>query len=324
MHPGWKDLAQVFIVNACFSFSIGTTIGVLSSIFELKRSRKWYWHTCFYLLLFLLGGFAGTYIGYFFVELIFPHLSINIDTLLYNNSILALFFGTVIALIISGRIKIKEMANQLARKEINEERLKTLKAKAETEALKAKINPHFLFNTLNSIASLIDIDPQKAEEMVLKLSALFQSILEYSSITFIPIEKELHLVKLYLEIEKVRFEDRLNYQINCLDNIKNVMIPSLIIQPLVENAVKHGIANLLSQGKISINCMKINRSDILIQIKDNGNKSIKDQIQKGKGFGIKSVQEKLKLLYPKQKTQVNFSFQQGTLVEIIIPQRIKN
>jgi len=248
------------------------------------------------LLIFLVGGFCGTEVGLVFTMLTRGWKPSWHDQfrLLSMNSVLAALFGTLAAVYYTLRSRVERMAAQLKEKELNEERLTRTKMEAELQALQAKINPHFLFNTLNSIASLISENPKAAESTVEKLSELFRYTLKSAEKNTVTVDEELDIVRTYLEIEKVRFGERLQYEIICEDAVREFMIPALIIQPLVENSIKHGIASEVKGGIITV---KVVREDgnCLISVIDNG-KGVGDA--KGEtGFGLRSIEERLQLRY---------------------------
>ena len=188
---------------------------------------------------------------------------------------------------------------QLSRKISDQEyqllNLEKLKTRAELDALQARINPHFLYNSLNSIASLVHEDPDKAEEMTLLLSKLFRYTTgRKTSDYFDSIENELEMVQTYLQVEKVRFGDRLQFEVEVMDpELKNLFVPKFILQPIVENAIKHGIAKLADMGKIVVRIYQEN-GWLHLCVHDNG-PMFSDTM--GAGYGIRSIQEKLKLLY---------------------------
>jgi two-component system, LytTR family, sensor kinase len=171
--------------------------------------------------------------------------------------------------------------------------LKELKTKAELEALQAKINPHFLYNALNSIASLVHLDPDKAERMVLLLSKFFRYSTSVSNRHWSTVAGELEMVSTYLEVEQVRFDERLRYQIHSdSPDLMHCVIPAFLLQPLVENALKHGISRLAGQGLLEIRIRK-DATRLEITIHDNG-PPFPDNLTAG--YGLQSTQDKLRLL----------------------------
>lgn len=173
-------------------------------------------------------------------------------------------------------------------------RLRELKTKAELNALHSKINPHFLYNSLNSIAGLAKTDADKTEQMALLLSKLFRYSINKEQSDWSTLAEEMEMVQIYLEIEKVRFDDRLVFSINLPDNLKPVRVPRFMIQPLVENAIKHGISKLVGQGQVAID-IRQNERWLEIAVSDNGPDFPSELFP---GFGLQGVYDKLEILYP--------------------------
>jgi LytS/YehU family sensor histidine kinase len=188
------------------------------------------------------------------------------------------------------------------------------------ETLRAKSDPHFLFNALNSICRLAYESPEKTESAILSLSGLFRYILASGDRTTVSLEEELAIVRSYLNLEQIRFGDRLNYSINIPSDIRNVYIPALSIQPIVENSIKHGFTNKKGTGIITID-VKRKDTSALISIHDNGagfdeNKPIVS------GHGLTILEERLKCLWNDNASlHLESSSGCGTTVEIIIPCR---
>jgi sensor histidine kinase YesM len=173
-------------------------------------------------------------------------------------------------------------------------RLRELKTKAELNALHSKINPHFLYNSLNSIAGLAKTDADKTEQMALLLSKLFRYSINKEQSDWSTLAEEMEMVQIYLEIEKVRFDDRLVFSIDLPDNLKPVRVPRFMIQPLVENAIKHGTSQLVGQGRVDI-IIRQNACWLEIAVSDNGPDFPAELFP---GFGLQGVYDKLEILYP--------------------------
>ncbi|MCY6957532.1 sensor histidine kinase [Clostridium brassicae] len=184
------------------------------------------------------------------------------------------------------------------------EKLKNMANKAEIKALQAQINPHFLFNALNTIVSFIRIDPNKARELILNLSTYLRYNLEIGDEP-VDIYKEIEQVKAYIDIEKARYKDKLNV-IYDIDEEIDIKIPSLIIQPIVENSVKHGILKENKKGTIKISINEIDKESARVTIEDDGvgideniiNKVYQGNMKENK-IGISNVNNRLKCLYGK-------------------------
>jgi sensor histidine kinase YesM len=166
---------------------------------------------------------------------------------------------------------------ELRQKDILEERLKSLATQAELKALKAQINPHFLFNSLNTVASLTKTDPDKAEEATLKLADVFRYTLSSSNREFVTLQDELDFLDSYLDVEKARFGYRLQVIKSIQPETLNTRIPSLILQPLVENCLKHG-RTPEGYARIEIRCF-LDGDDIKIEVRDQG-KGVPEEIKK--------------------------------------------
>lgn len=191
--------------------------------------------------------------------------------------------------------RIQSMVNQ---KDVELAKMKELKNQAELNALHSRINPHFLYNSLNSIAELAHINPDKTENMAVALSELFRYSINKENKTFVKVEEELEMVKKYLEIEKTRFAEKLNYTITVDEAAKEKLIPKFLIQPLAENAIKHGLSKITETGKISIEVKQL-ENDLVIAIFDNGPDFPDEPVS---GYGLQNLNDKLEILYGKQAT----------------------
>ncbi len=182
------------------------------------------------------------------------------------------------------------------------ENLKTMAKEAELKALQTQINPHFLFNALHTTSFFVRKDPNKAREIIIDLSTYLRYNLE-NSCKLVPLEMELEQVKAYFNIEKARFGEKISLNIDVDENVKNISIPSLIIQPLVENSIKHGLLKKREGGFVNIIAKKENEG-CFITIEDNGigiDQKIIDNLDDriDKNIGLKNVHNRIKLIYGK-------------------------
>lgn len=189
--------------------------------------------------------------------------------------------------------------------------------------LKMQLQPHFLFNALNSISSLMEIDVKKAQIVTARLGDLLRGILEQDQRIFITLEEELKYVKTYLEIEKIRFEDRLTVTYNVEENLSGATVPMLLIQPLVENAIKHGIARLSRPGELAIGVTGVSRSRMRISVADNGmGQNMQQEEIFSKGIGLRNVKDRLWELFGEDYTlRISTHRNQGFAIEIELPIR---
>lgn len=165
----------------------------------------------------------------------------------------------------------------------------------ELKTLKAQLNPHFIFNAMNSIRALIEEDPESAKNAVTKLSNLMRYTLKIERSETVPLAEELRTIKDYLDLEKIRFEERLNYKINSTSDADRVEIPPMMIQTLVENGIKHGISKSTIGGEIYIDC-SIDSEKLKITIINTGSFN-EEQLKNSKGFGVSNTIQRLNLLY---------------------------
>jgi sensor histidine kinase YesM len=185
---------------------------------------------------------------------------------------------------------------RLQDKERLEEQLRTLATQAELRALKAQVNPHFLFNTLNTIAQLVHTDPAQAEATIERLAEMFRYVLVGSERGLVPLAEELAFVDSYLEIEQARFGRRLRVHRQVASQVLEVPVPSLILQPLVENAVRHGRG---PDGEVDLTIRVERQGDqVTIAIADQGPGMPSNQsIGRGPGIGLHNVDQRLRKTY---------------------------
>lgn len=165
---------------------------------------------------------------------------------------------------------------------------------AELKMLKFQINPHFIFNGLNSISSLTTSDPPKAQQMVIKLSNFLRYSLGKENKEINLLKDEINNIQLYLDIEKIRFGKRLQFETDIDEACYNCTIPNLILQPLFENAIKHGVQESINTITIKLSAHKSNHA---IKLCVSNNFDPDSLSQKGAGIGLKNIQQRLKLIY---------------------------
>ena len=175
---------------------------------------------------------------------------------------------------------------------------------AELRALRSQINPHFLFNSLNTIASLIPSEPEKAERMTVRMSSIFRYVLIHADRPFSSLGEEVEFLRTFLEIEQIRFGDRLSVEFEVDPAAGHLMIPSLILQPLVENAIKHGIAPKVGKSRITVGAKCVDDM-IQVDIDDDGvglrHNAVTDRhlrrMANSTGIGLHNIRERLSTLY---------------------------
>lgn len=207
-------------------------------------------------------------------------------------------------------------------------------AEARLAVLSAQLNPHFLFNTLHAVSSLVERDPRGVRRMIARLSELLRVTLEGTSEQEIPLSRELELLQLYLDIMQVRFQGRLHVDIQVDDDVMDALVPNFVLQPLVENAVMHGVSKVEGAGRIELRAWGVD-DDVVITVRDNGPGLDGTAVLGGAGKGISSgngalpstggvglgnTRARLEQLYgAAQHLSLHPAAEGGTVAEIVLP-----
>ncbi|HSK72751.1 MAG TPA: histidine kinase [Pyrinomonadaceae bacterium] len=211
-----------------------------------------------------------------------------------------------------------ERERETARLALETAQLETKLAQARLDALKMQLHPHFLFNTLNSISVLMRDDREAANRMLVRLSELLRVALKSEGAQEVSLKDELEFLRGYLEIEQVRFQDRLQVAFEVEKEALDAQVPNLILQPLVENAIRHGIAPRAEAGLIQIQAKREN-GFVQLSVSDNG-AGLKDSAKKSGGIGLKNTRERLEKLYgDRQQFEIVSAKNGGLQVNIKIP-----
>jgi two-component system LytT family sensor kinase len=279
---------------------------------NLPKPRAFDWQTMFFVTIVALR-FVQTELSRFLPRSTFSLESpkLWVEVLIYAASITVI--GTELKIWNSVRIQIKL------------EEQERLLLQARMEALQNQINPHFLFNTLNSVSSLVRFDPDTARELINKLANILRRLLN-SSDAFVPLREELEFIDDYLDIEVVRFgRDKLRVMKELDAPSLEVMVPSMLLQPLVENSVKHGLAAKIEGGSIYLRS-RLTDSHLIIEVEDDGvGMGAAHLLERptglgGTGIGMANVAERLKVLYGDTARMTIDSHEgKGTLVRLRLP-----
>jgi len=278
---------------------------------NLPRPRVFDWQVTFFFTILALR-FVETQLSIFRPASIhcLESPSLWVESLIYLTAVVAV--GTELKIFNNIRIEIKL------------EEQERLLMQARLTALQNQINPHFLFNTLNSISSLVRFDPDTAREMILKLAAILRRLL-HSTDSFVPLHEEVAFIDNYLDIEVVRFGGDKLKVVKELDPASlEAMVPSMILQPLVENCIKHGLAPKVEGGSITLRSRLI-KQRLVIEVEDDGvgigatQQSPRGSVE-GAGIGMANVAERLKVLYgDAAKMIVDGREGRGTLIRLRLP-----
>lgn len=284
----------VFFDAFILSQSIGISIYLISWVLSWPIGGR-HPQPATYAVAVPIGAVLGISGGSFFIGsspfLLFRESS----NILAVTSFAALVFGIVVSYYFYSRYKLDQaergLRDENLRREENERRLVEMRLRL----LQAQIEPHFLFNTLANVISLIDGDPEKAKMMLEAFTCYLRASLQRTRELQTTLDEELRLVDAYLSIQAVRMGGRLAYTIDCETGLGHLPLPPLLVQPLVENAVKHGLEMKPDQGVIGISVYKKD-NDLNIDIRDNG-KGFDGIDGKVAGVGIANVRERLQTLY---------------------------
>lgn len=189
----------------------------------------------------------------------------------------------------------------------------------ELNKLKSQLNPHFMFNAMNSIRALVDENPVKSKEAITQLSNILRNTLQMGKNKVISFDEEMKIVSDYLGLESIRYEERLKTDLQIHEASAQFYLPPLMIQTLVENGIKHGISKLTSGGILSIRT-EVKNDKLIVQIRNSG--QINEKKESDSGFGIKNTMQRLQLLYGKEASlQISNENAQLVLTELVIPKR---
>jgi two-component system, LytTR family, sensor kinase len=212
-----------------------------------------------------------------------------------------------------------DYARKFREREVRAAELEKRLAEARLQALQMQLNPHFLFNTLHAISSLMHRDVEEADRMLIRLSDLLRRALDSSGTQEVTLRKELEFLRNYLEIEQTRFGDRLEVQFNAPPETLNALVPNLLLQPLVENAIKHGIEPHARVGRIEVVAERINDA-LVLTVRDNGGGL--GQGKGGTGIGLTNTRARLEQLYgTEHRFRVSNRATGGVEVVVHIPAR---
>ena len=311
------EYGRGFLVNFIFSQSIG--LSICASIMAghlLLRNLNTLQHFFMILISMILGATLGSLLGIFLAGMPLINVFQGKPVPLFQLIGIGILFGSVITYFFFSQERISQV-----RAEAQEERIKRLDMEKKTlethlKMLQAQIEPHFLFNTLSTTLTLVDTDREKAVRILSDLIRFLRATLSKSRKDQTTIGSEMEMARAYLSIHRIRMEDRLDYSINMDEALKEEPIPPMLIQPLVENAVKHGLEPTVEGGLLAITAesdshiTRITVSDTGRGLDENGYA----------GFGLTNIRERLHSLYgPKGRLILEENRPAGVKATIEIP-----
>jgi len=210
---------------------------------------------------------------------------------------------------------------RLREQELRTATLATELAQAQLRALKMQLQPHFLFNTLHSISTLVHTNAKGADRMIAQLSDLLRAALNADAVEFVSLRQELDLAEKYLAIEQTRFSDRLAVQFDIAPEAMEIPVPYLILQPIVENAVRHGISKNVGRGTIAVQA-RADDDRLRVTITDNGPGIAESSGRIREGVGLKNTRARLEQAYAEGfELKLTRAGERGTAVELVVPSR---
>ncbi|MBS1858420.1 MAG: histidine kinase [Acidobacteria bacterium] len=185
------------------------------------------------------------------------------------------------------------------------------------QALEAELHPHFLFNTLNSIATLMHEDVDAADEMMAKLATLLRRTMDGRGVVEIPLREEMEMLEIYLDIQRTRYADRLATEVSADPETLNVLVPRLVLQPVVENAVRHGISRRTLPGRIAVRA-ECRDGSLRLTVTNDGDGW---PVQSGRGLGLKNTRERLKRFDRRSTLDLREGGDRGAVATLTLPVR---
>jgi two-component sensor histidine kinase len=290
--------APIVMIGVLLGNVVGLTVQI-SSIVLFPRLRLVVPPARFAILALVLaaGAVAGTALVLYFFPLFVLRDFGQIVALAAISGVLALIVGSVVYAYEGLRFRLAESLREVEEVRLVEAQLKEQAARAELAALQARINPHFFFNTLNTISSLLEEDPEAAETVVLKLADLFRYTLRATDVESVSLDDELRFIEGYLAIEQARFGPRLRVVWEVDPDARSAAVPGLLLQPLVENAVGHGLARVPEGGSVRISARRAGERLEIVVEDDGAGPGGDPRSLFREGHGLDNVRQRLRTRY---------------------------
>lgn len=319
-HVTWHQLARTYVDSIAYSFCIGGALTAFISATWCSLSRM---HIALRWAIRALLLATGTAVGCLAAGLIlWPSYRNTVgywDTFVGSFKIgivLSVFAFAFLTMYEKYKTRIRVTETELRAKELERERALKLATEARLSSLESRIHPHFLFNTINSVSSLIHDDPKRAERMLSQMAELLRFSLDSTHRGLVPLEREMRIVEDYLEIEKARFGNRLRYEIEVPELYRNAGVPPLSLQTLVENSVKYAVSPRRSGGMIGIYASE-SGGRLLLEVRDDGPGFPNQQLPAG--HGLSNLQERLAALFPAESSLKMVSSDAGASATVELP-----
>jgi len=323
-----KPAKEYFItpfVSLVYSSCIGGLLSIGLGLFLRKVLNKSPLAKLLFLIVLIAAATSVGFILGSFILLatnaldVFPQIGVDWGT--WRISLfMGVLFGVIIFLNDSLKLKLEKTELDLRTRQLSEARAKNLATEAQLSSLESRVRPHFLFNTLNSISALIREEPEKAEKTVERLAALLRFFLDAANQKTVALREEIRVVRDYLEIEKTRFGERLNFTFSIDENAETIKIPPFAVQTLVENCIKHHISKNRAGGEIRVSA-QIENNFLRLEVWDNG--AGFDESDISENHGLDNLQSRLAALYDERAALKIERRDRFTVVSIFISTETK-
>jgi signal transduction histidine kinase len=293
----WSVYVRVFNTAALWYVNIAILIPLVSWFVSLVPVERFPWPVFFAIQLAAAFAFAASWTGMAFLDLKI-YADPAIEAYLHGMSTQYFNIGIFVYAAVAGWLYTLQSQRRAKEQAVREAELRRLAREAELKALKAQINPHFLFNTLNTVNALARDDPEGARSVNARLAGVIRYSLDGSASDFVTARQELDFVEDYLEIEKARLGSRLQFRIMTEGRLEDVQFPPMILQPLVENAIRHGVSACLDGGTIEV-CVAIRNGRLECRVHDTGSGIGEERRETllNRGVGLRNVVERLERIY---------------------------
>jgi two-component system, LytTR family, sensor histidine kinase AlgZ len=318
LRPALVGVGVTFLFSSCIGLLIGLVMPHVAPLIWSRLRFPWTWAAIVgtMVTLAMVGSSVAitvlTAVGYLppgrFFEWFFGSLKVV--------TVVTLTIGLFITVYETMETQLREATVALRTKERDEAEARRLAAEAQLASIESRVQPHFLFNTLNSIAALVHDDPAGAERMTGQLASLLRSALDSTATPLVPLDDELQIVRAYLDIERVRFGDRLRYAVDLGDGVAAALVPRMALQTLVENSVKYAVAPRREGGEIHVRAIDVD-GRVRVSVDDDGPGF--DATVRPEGHGLDLLAERLKMLFGERASLEVDSRPGATSVTIDVP-----
>jgi len=310
----WRDALGGRLLHGLIWGLLTPVVFRLAKRFDLTESRHRLWH----LLVHAVASYGLTliyrvaYAGFMHL-IVEPGTGFRLATVLVNANVWVPIYWMLLCIAYAVQYQERYREGQL-----RAAHLETQLVQAQLQALKMQLQPHFLFNSMNAISALMTEDVKVARRMLAKLSQFLRLVLEGTEEQEVTLEKEMQLTRLYLEIEQIRFPDRLAVHYDLAPDTLGALLPTLLLQPVVENAVRHGIAPRAGAGQLALSARR-QADRLVLEVKDDGRGAAGSLAW---GIGLRNLQNRLAALYGSQYTfEVETAPDEGFCLQISLPFR---